>query len=147
MSCRQREDTPEPLAYPAAVSFVTIHEKHVDAQPSVGRFTAISRIGAVLDTEAPLERFENLQIAASGKLFATIPCVFMQVFPCVAWFRPSPRLGASIVDGFNVPLGDSAGGGVDGKLILHTAVDNLALVLRAAVVIVLSVLSLSCILR
>ena len=60
----------------------------------------------------------------------------MQVFPCAAWFRLSSRLWASIVDGFSVPLGNGAGGGIDGKLILHAAVDDLALVFRAAIVVV-----------
>lgn len=36
-----------------------------------------------------------------------------------------------IVDGFSDPLGNSAGGGIDGKLILHAAIDDLALVFRA----------------
>ena len=63
---------PEPLACPAPVSFVAIHEKHVDAEPSAGQFTAMSRTGAVLETEEPLERFANIQIEAGGKLFAKV---------------------------------------------------------------------------
>ena len=72
VSCRQREEMPEPLACPAPVSFVAIHEKHVDAEPSAGQFTAMSRTGAVLETEEPLERFANIQIEAGGKLFAKV---------------------------------------------------------------------------
>ena len=72
VSCKQREEVPEPLERPVPVLFAAIHEKHVDAEPSEGRFTAMSRTGAVLETEAPLERFANLQIQAGGKLFAKV---------------------------------------------------------------------------
>ena len=72
VSCKQRMKMPEPLERPAPVFFVTIHEKHVDAEPSAGCFTAMSHTGAVLETEAPLERFANLQIDAGGKLFAKV---------------------------------------------------------------------------
>ena len=72
VSCKQRMKMPEPLERPAPVFFVTIHEKHVDAELSAGCFTAMSHTGAVLETEAPLERFANLQIDAGGKLFAKV---------------------------------------------------------------------------
>lgn len=72
VSCEVREEPPVPLRAPVPVCFVTIHEKHVDAQPSAGHFTALSRTGGVLETEAALERFSNIQIHMGGKLFAKV---------------------------------------------------------------------------
>ena len=72
VTCKREEDTPVPLKTPAAVSFVAIHEKHVDALPSAGQFTALCRSGGVLETQAPLERYANLQLDIGGKLFAKV---------------------------------------------------------------------------
>ena len=66
VSCRQREEMPEPLACPAPVSFVAIHEKHVDAEPSAGQFTAMSRSGAVRVAEEPGERVAHSQDGRCG---------------------------------------------------------------------------------
>ena len=41
-----------------------------------------------------------------------------------------------VVDGFHVPFDDRAGIGVDGEFVLRAAVDDLALILRAAIVVV-----------
>ena len=66
------EERPVPLKTPVPVSFVAIHEKHMDELPSAGRFTALGRSGGVLDTQAPLERYANLQLDVGGGLFAKV---------------------------------------------------------------------------
>ena len=72
VSCCQPEDAPTPLKTPVAVSLVVIHEKHVDAQPSTGMFTSLCRSGGVMQTQAPLERYMNLQLDIGGKRFAKV---------------------------------------------------------------------------
>lgn len=72
VSCRCREDPPQPLAEAKAVSFFVIQDKHSDLSPSAGRLTALSRTGAVLETDCELARFDNLQLEARGKLFCKV---------------------------------------------------------------------------
>lgn len=70
--CHWLEEAPAPLKIPAPVSFVAIHEKHVDERPSAGRFTALGRSGGVLETQAALELYMNLQLDIGVKLFAKV---------------------------------------------------------------------------
>lgn len=70
--CRQQEEERKSLVDPAEVSFVTIHEKHCDREKNTGRFTALCRTSGILETDAPLKSFENIQIDIGGKLFAKV---------------------------------------------------------------------------
>ena len=74
LSCRMGEERPLPLPLPVSVTFVTVHEKHVDREPQQGCFTALNDTSGVLETEAVLERYLNLQIETDmeDKLFAKV---------------------------------------------------------------------------
>ena len=74
LSCQTQEDPLVPLSLPIFVTFVTIHEKHIDQEPKQGHFTAVSDTGGLLETEAILEPYLNLQIeiAEKDKLFAKV---------------------------------------------------------------------------
>lgn len=72
ISCRQKIEPPQALCRAANVSFYIIHGKHSDLEPCVGQITALSRMGAVLRTEAPIDRFDNLRIEAGGPLFCKV---------------------------------------------------------------------------
>ena len=51
-------------------------------------------------------------------------------------FKVSRFVFCLVVDGFHVPFDDLAGIGVDGEFVLRAAVDDLALILRAAIIVV-----------
>lgn len=70
--CRQWEETPVALKTPVPVYFVIIHEKHCDRVQKTARITALSRTGAVLETDDLLEPFENLRIDIGEELFAKV---------------------------------------------------------------------------
>lgn len=72
LSCKGKTDKPLPLKVPTEVLFFTIRDKHSDLEPSAGRLVALSRTGALLETEAALNQFENLQLEAGGKLFCKV---------------------------------------------------------------------------
>jgi adenylate cyclase len=72
LSCRRQEEVPVPLAMPREVSFFIIRDKHSDLEPNIGHLTALSRTGAVMETNAELTQFDNLQLEAGGKLFCKV---------------------------------------------------------------------------
>ena len=74
ISCRIQENPLVPLPSPIPVTFLTILEKYVDREPQQGCFTALNDTGGLLETEAVLEPYLNLQIeiAEKGKLFAKV---------------------------------------------------------------------------
>ncbi|MBR1658710.1 MAG: PAS domain-containing protein, partial [Oscillospiraceae bacterium] len=66
VSCREAEDAPVPLETPMGVRFQPIHDKHVDEESASGRLTALSLHEALLSTDTPLKRFDNLEMEAGG---------------------------------------------------------------------------------
>lgn len=74
VACARQEEPPAPLQRPIAVSFKVIQEKHVQRTAQQGRFVAMSSDGGILETQAPLEPYQNLQITTGpeGKLFAKV---------------------------------------------------------------------------
>lgn len=72
LCCPNRVDSPVELKKSCPVSFYLIHEKHSDLEPRKGRITAISKTGAVIETEEPLQPYMNLQIDIGGKLFCKV---------------------------------------------------------------------------
>ena len=72
LSCKVQEEKPKPLAMPREVSFYTIKEKHSDLEARCGKIVALAKTGAVLETDAILAEYDNLQIDAAGKLFAKV---------------------------------------------------------------------------
>ena len=71
-SCRVEREVPVPLNAPVPIRFLKIHDKHVDALPNSGILTALCDTGAVLETEALLEPFENLELEAGGRLLCKV---------------------------------------------------------------------------
>ena len=45
---------------------------HSDLEPNIGYLTALSRTGAVMETNVELAQFDNLQMEAGGKLFCKV---------------------------------------------------------------------------
>ncbi|MBQ3497013.1 MAG: PAS domain-containing protein [Oscillospiraceae bacterium] len=72
LSCKQHHELPQPLETPRDVSFLVIRDKHNDLTPSAGRLTALSKTGAVMETDAPIVRFDDLQLEAGGKLYCKV---------------------------------------------------------------------------
>ena len=72
VSCARQEDRPVALAAPQEIAFFVIRDKHSDLEPSRGRLTALSRTGAVMETDAELAQFDNLQLEVDGKLFCKV---------------------------------------------------------------------------
>ena len=74
LSCKTKDEPLVPLQSPIPVTFVTIHDKHVDREPKHGCFTALNDTKGVLETESALEQYLNLQIETEteGKLFAKV---------------------------------------------------------------------------
>lgn len=72
LSCKKQEDMPVPLEKPKDILFFIIRDKHSDLEPSIGRITALSGTGAVLETDVEIKQFDNLQLEAGGKLFCKV---------------------------------------------------------------------------
>ena len=74
LSCKTKDDSLVPLQSPIPVTFVTIHDKHVDREPKHGCFTALNDTKGVLETDSRLEQYLNLQIdtETENKLFAKV---------------------------------------------------------------------------
>ncbi|MBQ2829845.1 MAG: PAS domain-containing protein [Oscillospiraceae bacterium] len=72
LSCKQYIESPEPLEIPRDVLFLVIRDKHNDLNPSAGRLTALSKAGAIMETDAPIVRFDNLQLEAGGELYCKV---------------------------------------------------------------------------
>ena len=63
---------PHHLERPIPVSMHKIEGKHGKAKTLYGGITAVAHESAVLETEAELKEFDNLQINAGGKLFCKV---------------------------------------------------------------------------
>lgn len=72
LSYKRKDEELLPLKTPIALSFFIIREKHNDLEPRTGQLVALSRTGAVMETEAELSQFDNLQMEAGGKLFGKV---------------------------------------------------------------------------
>ncbi|MCR4590328.1 MAG: PAS domain S-box protein [Lachnospiraceae bacterium] len=60
------------LEHPIAVCFHKLDGKHEDAKVLYGGLTAVARDGAVLESDASFEIYDNIRIDAGGKLFCKI---------------------------------------------------------------------------
>ncbi len=61
------------LRNPVEVEFFVIHEKHCVLTPSHGRLIGLSDTAALLETDVPLRRFDDIQmICGGGKVFAKV---------------------------------------------------------------------------
>ena len=72
LSCRQSESALVPLENPRMVKFFLIRDKHSDLEPRVGTLTALSKTEAIMEAEAELVQYDNLQLEAGGKLFCKV---------------------------------------------------------------------------
>ncbi len=72
LSCRRKENVPLKLKKAVEVSFLRIEGKHIESEANKGSITAISEDEAVLETSVVLDRFENLEIDAGGKLLCKV---------------------------------------------------------------------------
>ena len=72
LSCRQKESEMISLDSPRKVAFFIIREKHSDLESQVGYLTALSKTEALMETEAELAQYDNLQLEAGGKLFCKV---------------------------------------------------------------------------
>ena len=66
------EDDFQALEEEKAVKFVLIQGKHLDTQIAIGRFVAVSENGAILQTDHPLKKHDNIRLEAGGDLFAKV---------------------------------------------------------------------------
>ena len=66
------EDDFQALEEEKVVKFVLIQGKHVDTQTAIGRFVAVSENGAILQTDHPLKKHDNIRLEAGGDLFAKV---------------------------------------------------------------------------
>ena len=61
-----------PLSAPAPVSFQLLDGKHVDGSLCAGCLTAVSEQQAVMETDAPLQAYDNLCLAVCGGVYAKV---------------------------------------------------------------------------
>lgn len=71
-SCAEEEAVFRTLEKQRDVEFVLIDGKHVDTQMIGGRFVAVCENGAILQTEHPLKKHDNIRLQAGGDLFAKV---------------------------------------------------------------------------
>ena len=69
---QNKNDVPNKLREPVPVCFYKISEKHTIEKPYYGGITALGHNSAVLETETPLQAFENIEIKAGGQLFCKV---------------------------------------------------------------------------
>lgn len=60
--CEQEAEKPVPLKKPVEITFSPIREKHTEKELESGVFLALSQSGAILQTKAELNVYENLQV-------------------------------------------------------------------------------------
>ena len=72
VSVKTRDTRPEALGRPIPVLFHTIDGKHGNDRNFYGGLTAAARDGAVLESGAELNVFDNLLLEAGGKLFCKV---------------------------------------------------------------------------
>lgn len=72
VSIKVKDTKPQKLEHPVPVCFHKLDGKHGGAKFFYGGISAVAHDGAVLDTEAELNIFDNVQLEAGGKLFAKV---------------------------------------------------------------------------
>ena len=72
LSVKISEMKPVPLPRPVPVRFHQLEGKHGGARSFYGGITAVAHGGAILDSEAELNVFDNIQVEAGGKLFCKV---------------------------------------------------------------------------
>jgi adenylate cyclase len=72
LHCAEEIEAPAPLTQKINVCFAALVSKHGSVPDHAGAFTALSETGAILQTELPLNPFDNLKIEAGGELFAKV---------------------------------------------------------------------------
>ena len=72
VSCRQKEGELTPLENPRKVEFFIIREKHRELESQIGHLVAVSKTEALMETEAELVQYDNLQLEVGGKLFCKV---------------------------------------------------------------------------
>ncbi len=73
--CRREEKPLSKLGKAVEVKFMRIEGKHIGNKPNPGRITDMSDDEAMLQSPVALERFENLEIEAGGKLLCKVVSV------------------------------------------------------------------------
>ncbi len=69
---RMKTDPTTELKEPVPVRFFLVREKHTDSQQHYGGIIALGKECAILQTETPLEIYDNLQIGAGGSLLCKV---------------------------------------------------------------------------
>ena len=72
VSAKVKDTRPQALKQPIPVRFHMLAGKHGGAKSFYGGVVAVAHDGAVLDTGAELNIFDNVQLEAGGKLFAKV---------------------------------------------------------------------------
>ena len=72
VSAKVKDTKPQTLKQPIPVRFHMLAGKHGGAKSFYGGIIAVAHDGAVLDTGAELNIFDNVQLEAGGKLFAKV---------------------------------------------------------------------------
>lgn len=74
-SCRREEKPLAKLGKPVDVKFLRIEGKHIGNEFNPGKITEMSEDEAMLQSPVELQRFENLEIEAGGKLLCKVVSV------------------------------------------------------------------------
>ena len=72
VTAKVRDTKPQALETPIPVRFHKLDGKHGGAKSYYGGIVAVAHDGAVLDTGAELEVYDNIQLEAGGKLFGKV---------------------------------------------------------------------------
>ena len=72
VSAKMKDTKPQALETPIPVRFHKLDGKHGGAKSYYGGIVAVAHDGAVLDTGAELEVYDNIQLEAGGKLFGKV---------------------------------------------------------------------------
>ena len=72
VSCTRNAPELRQLAEPVPVRFFSIEGKHIGNEVHPGQLVALSDSGALLDTDAPLSLYDNLQLSVGGRLLCKV---------------------------------------------------------------------------
>jgi adenylate cyclase len=72
VSINTKEDPTEPLREAIPVRFYLVREKHTESTQHYGGIIALGHESAILETETPLQIYDNLQIRAGGSLLCKV---------------------------------------------------------------------------
>lgn len=72
ISCRRQEEPLKKLKKPAEITFLHIENKHIGNDLCSGKITKLSHRGAALETDTPLDIYDNLQLDFGGTVFAKV---------------------------------------------------------------------------